>query len=152
MPPPHYPNPNLPSGETEDADHEMKYGHDEHNYLETFNQMNSNGQFSGGRRTTPRTPTARPGSNGYGYNSGSQVRPPSGACKKPVGLIVVIVLLAVAVAVLAGVLFVYLRKYKQALQQIIHMNEIYSAVGLENNKTQPQKLGQLSEKNPRIVK
>jgi hypothetical protein len=124
------------------------YNHN-HNYLGTYDQMNSNGQFNP-RRTTRRPPTEKPGANGYA--SGSQGRPPSGACKKPVGLIVVIVLLAIAVAVLTVVLVVFLRKYKLALQQIIHMNEIYSAVGLEKNKTLPQKLGQLSEKNPRIVK
>lgn len=147
-PPPYHPDPNFPVGEAEDADHEMKYGHDNHYYLNTYDQMNSNGQFRPGRRTTPRPPTAKPGSNNV-FGSGSQVRPPpAGGCKKPVGLIVVIVLLGIAVAVLAGVLVVFLRKYKQALQQIIHMNEIYSAVGLEKNKAMPHKLAQ----SPRIVK
>jgi len=119
----------------------MKYGQEEnYNYLNTYDQMNSNGQFNSNRQ-----PTARP------YNPKVTGRPNSGAlgsnntCKKPVPLIVVIVLLAIAVAVLGGVLFVITRRYKQALQQVIHMNELYSAKGIDKNKTLPlqSKMGQL---------
>ncbi|XP_059476214.1 probable serine/threonine-protein kinase DDB_G0272254 isoform X2 [Neocloeon triangulifer] len=67
-----------------------------------------------------------------------RVKLPASSCPKPVGLIVGLIFLGVIALALLVALLVVVRKYKQALQQVIQMNELYSVMGLDKSKTLPQ--------------
>ncbi|XP_065339480.1 uncharacterized protein LOC135939180 [Cloeon dipterum] len=106
------------------------------NYQDNFNQRPTT------RTTTTRT-TRYPDRNNGESGSSNRFKAPQEKCSKPIVLVVLLIFVAVIAAALIVALVVVVRKYKQALHQIIHMNELYSSVGLEKKNTNT--LGKLAK-------